>query len=61
MLLGNNIIILIKVPQLKLVRVIDILKGDVLSSIVVANKILLKSTSIVTLCSLRSAHSRTII
>ena len=61
MLLGNNIIILIKVPQLKLVRVIDILKGDVLSSIVVANKILLKSTSIIILCSLRSTYSRIII
>ena len=37
-----DVIITTKVPQLKLVRIIDILKGNVLSLIIMADKILLK-------------------
>jgi len=35
-----------KAPQLKLVRIIDILKGNVLSPTVIADKILLKTIKV---------------
>ena len=35
-----------KAPRLKLVRIIDILKGNVLSLIVIADKILLKTIKV---------------
>ena len=41
-----EVIITIKVPRLKLVRIIDILKGNVLSLTVIADKILLKTIEV---------------
>ena len=41
-----DIIIIVKALQLKLVRIIDILKGNVLSLIVIADKILLKTIKV---------------
>ena len=41
-----DVIIIVKVLQLKLVRIIDILKGNVLSLIVMADKILLKTIKV---------------
>jgi len=41
-----DIIIIVKVLQLKLVRIIDILKGNVLSPTVIADKILLKTIKV---------------
>jgi len=41
-----DIIIIAKAPQLKPVRIIDILKGNVLSPIVMADKILLKTIKV---------------
>ena len=52
---------LVKVPQLKLVKVIGMLKGDILNLAVIADKILLKSTSIAILYSLRSVYFKIII
>ena len=39
-------VIIAKVPQLKLVRIIDILKGNVLSPTVMADEILLKTIEV---------------
>jgi hypothetical protein len=39
-------IITAKAPQLKLVRIIDILKGNVLSLTIIADKILLKTIKV---------------
>ena len=41
-----DIIIIAKAPQLKPVRMMDILKGNVLSLIVMADKILLKTIKV---------------
>jgi len=41
-----DIIIIVKALQLKLVRIIDILKGKVLSLTVIADKILLKTIKV---------------
>ena len=41
-----NIIIITKAPRLKLVRIIDILKGNVLNLIVIVDKILLKTIKV---------------
>jgi hypothetical protein len=41
-----EVIITTKVPQLKLVRIIDILKGNVLSLTIIADKILLKTIKV---------------
>jgi len=41
-----DVIITTKVPQLKLVRIIDILKGNVLSLTIMADKILLKTIKV---------------
>jgi len=41
-----DIIIIVKVLRLKLVRIMDILKGNVLSLIVMADKILLKTIKV---------------
>ena len=41
-----DVIIIAKALQLKLVRIIDILKGNVLSLIVIADKILLKTIKV---------------
>jgi hypothetical protein len=41
-----DIIIIVKALQLKLVRIIDILKGNVLSPTVIADKILLKTIKV---------------
>ena len=61
MLLSNNIITSVKVPWLKLVRVIGMLKGDILSLVVMVDKILLKSTCIIMLRSLRSMYFKIIV
>ena len=37
----------VKVPQLKLVRIMDILKGNILSLIIMVNKILLKTIKVI--------------
>ena len=42
-----DIIIIAKVLQLKPVKIIDILKGNILSLTVIANKILLKTIKII--------------
>jgi len=42
----TDIIITAKVPRLKPVRIIDILKGNVLSPTVIADKILLKTIKV---------------
>ena len=42
----TDIIITAKAPQLNLVRIIDILKGNVLSLTVIADKILLKTIKV---------------
>jgi len=42
----TDIIIIAKVLRLKLVRIMDILKGNVLSLIVMADKILLKTIKV---------------
>ena len=41
-----DVMITAKAPRLKLVRIMDILKGNVLSLIVMANKILLKTIKV---------------
>jgi len=41
-----DIIIIVKASQLKLVRMMDILKGNVLSLTVIADKILLKTIKV---------------
>ena len=41
-----NIIITAKVPQLKPIRIIDILKGNVLNLTIIADKILLKTIKV---------------
>jgi len=41
-----DVIIIVKALQLKLVRIIDILKGNVLSLTVMADKILLKTIEV---------------
>ena len=41
-----DIIAIAKVPQLKPVRIIDILKGNILSLIVIADKVLLKTIKV---------------
>jgi len=41
------VIIIAKVPQPKLVRIIDILKGNVLSLAVIVDKILLKTIKVI--------------
>ena len=41
-----EVIITTKVPRLKLVRIMDILKGNVLSPTVIADKILLKTIKV---------------
>jgi hypothetical protein len=41
-----EVIITAKVPQLKLVRIIDILKGNVLSLTIIVDKILLKTIEV---------------
>ena len=41
-----NIIVITKVPRLKLVRIINILKGNVLNPMVIADKILLKTIKV---------------
>jgi len=41
-----DVIIIAKAPQLKPVRIIDVLKGNVLSLIVIADKILLKTIKV---------------
>jgi len=41
-----DVIIIVKASQLKLVRIMDILKGNVLSLIVMADKILLKTIKV---------------
>jgi len=41
-----DMIIIAKAPQLKLVRMMDILKGNVLSPAVIADKILLKTIKV---------------
>jgi len=41
-----DVIIIVKALRLKLVRIIDILKGNVLSLIIMADKILLKTIKV---------------
>jgi len=41
-----DVIIIAKAPQLKLVRIIDILKGNVLSPAIMADKILSKTIKV---------------
>jgi hypothetical protein len=41
-----EVIITAKVPRLKLVRIIDILKGNILSPTIMADKILLKTIEV---------------
>ena len=41
-----EVIITVKAPRLKLVRIIDILKGNILSPIVMVDKILLKTIKV---------------
>ena len=41
-----DVTIIAKALQLKLVRIMDILKGNVLSPIIIANKILLKTIKV---------------
>jgi hypothetical protein len=41
-----EVIITAKVPRLKLVRIIDILKGNILSPTIIADKILLKTIKV---------------
>ena len=43
---GIEVIITAKVPQLKLVRIIDILKGNVLNLTIIVDKILLKTIKV---------------
>ena len=43
---GTDVIITAKAPRLKLVRIIDILKGNILSLTVMADKILLKTIKV---------------
>ena len=41
-----DIIIITKIPRLKLVRIINILKGNILNLIVIVDKILLKTIKV---------------